>query len=106
MSNPIDKIYTYLGFAAKAHTLKAGEKNVLAFLKKKQVALLIISETASKNAIHRWTLTAKQFNAPYIIWGNQEALGKAIGSSHKTILALTDKRLAKHIESIFNENKT
>ncbi len=94
------KIFTYLGFAAKARTVKAGEQAVLAHLKKQKVFLLIISETASTNAIQRWKKTAEQFQVPYIVFGEQEALGLAIGTSYKTILALTDEKMANHIQTL------
>lgn len=97
MSNDIQKIYTYLGFAARAKKAKAGEQAALAHLKKQDVHLLVISETAQPKAIERWQRRAEQYNVPYIIFGSQEELGRAIGTSYKTIIALTDEKLADAI---------
>ncbi|MDO4280865.1 MAG: ribosomal L7Ae/L30e/S12e/Gadd45 family protein [Peptococcaceae bacterium] len=99
MSSNEQKIYTYLGFAAKSKKAKAGEQAALAFLKKNEVYLLVISESAQEKAIQRWKRRAAQYEVPYLIFGTQEELGKAIGSSYKTVIALTDQKLAAAILS-------
>lgn len=99
MSNDSQKTYTYLGFAARSRKAKAGEQAALAHLKKNEVFLLVIAENAQPNAIARWQRRAGQYQVPYIIFGTQEELGRAIGSSYKTIIALTDKKLAEAIIS-------
>ncbi len=101
MTNVTNKIYTYLGFAAKSKTAKAGEQAALAHLKKNSVHLLVIAQNAQPKSIKRWEERAKQFNVPYIIMGSQEELGRAIGSSYKTIIALTDEKLAQAILSCY-----
>lgn len=97
ISNNTQKIYTYLGFAARSRTAKAGEQSALAHLKKNDVFLLIIAENAQPKSIDRWQRRAEQYHVPYIMFGSQEELGKAIGSSYKTIIALTDKKLSEAI---------
>ena len=97
MSNKQEKIFAYLGFASKSRTAKAGEQAVLAHLKKNDVFLLVISESAQPKAIERWKRRAEQYQVPYIIFGSQEDLGRAIGTSYKTVIALTDKKLADAI---------
>ena len=92
-----NKIYAYLGFAAKSKTAKAGEQAALAHLKKNNVCLLVISETAQSKSIERWKRRAQEYHVPYIIFGSQENLGRAIGTSYKTIIALTDQKLADAI---------
>lgn len=92
-----NKILTYIGFAAKAKEAKAGEQAALAHLKKNDVYLLVISKTAQPKAIERWKRRAEQYSVPYILFGTQEELGKAIGSSYKTVIALTNKKLAEAI---------
>lgn len=99
MSNDTQKIYTYLGFASKSKTAKAGEQAALAHLKKNDVYLLVIAENAQLKAIERWQRRAEQYHVPYIIFGTQAELGRAIGSSYKTIIALTDKKLSEAIIS-------
>jgi ribosomal protein L7Ae-like RNA K-turn-binding protein len=92
-----NKITTYLGLAARARTMKAGEEAVLAALKHKNARLLVIAENASENAKKRWRFRAESFQVPYIIFGTQEELGRAIGSSFKTIVAVCDPNLAQAI---------
>ena len=93
VKNNLEKIYTYLGFASKSRNAKAA----LAHLKKNDVFLLIIAANAQPKAIERWKRRAEQFQVPFIILGTQEELGKAIGSSYKTIIALTDRKLSEAI---------
>lgn len=99
MSNDRQKIYTYLGFASRSKTAKAGEQACLAHLKRNDVYLLVVAENAQPKAIARWQRRAAQYKVPYIIFGTQESLGYAIGSSYKTIIALTDKKLSEAIIS-------
>lgn len=97
VKNNLEKTYTYLGFASKSRNAKAGEQAALAHLKKNDVFLLIIAANAQPKAIERWKRRAEQFQVPFIILGTQEELGKAIGSSYKTIIALTDRKLSEAI---------
>lgn len=97
MNTEQTKILSYLGFAAKAKQAKAGEQSVLAHLKKNDVYLLIIAENAQPKAVARWQRRAEQYHVPFIIFGTQEELGRAIGSSSKTIIALTNNKLAEAI---------
>ena len=97
MSNDPQKIYTYLGFAARSKNAKAGEHAALAHLKKNEVFLLVVAQNAQPKAIARWQRRAGQYEEPYILFGTQEELGRAIGSSYKTIIALTDKKLSEAI---------
>lgn len=92
-----NKIYTYLGLAARARTMKAGEEAVLAALKHKNAKLLIIADNASENAQRRWRFRAESFQVPYITFGTQEEIGRAIGSSFKTIVSICDPDLARAI---------
>ena len=97
MSNDPQKIYTYLGFASRSKTAKAGEQAALAHLKKQDVHLLVVAANAQPKAIARWQRRAGQYHVPYIIFGTQEELGRAIGSSYKTVIALTDRKLSEAI---------
>lgn len=97
INDDLNKIYTYLGFAARSKKAKAGEQSALAHLKKNEVFLLIIAGNAQPKAINRWQRRAEQFHVPYIIFGSQEELGRAIGSSYKTVIALTDRKLSEAI---------
>lgn len=102
-SSSSDKVYTYLGFAAKSKNIKAGEQAVLASLKRKQAYLLIIASDASESAIKRWVKTANLFEIPYSIWGEQVNLGNSIGQSPKTIVSITDENFYKTIKNNLTE---
>ena len=85
ISNNTQKIYTYLGFAARSRTAKAGEQSALAHLKKNDVFLLIIAENAQPKSIDRWQRRAEQYHVPYIMFGSQEELGKMLHVSKVSI---------------------
>lgn len=88
-----------LGLPQNRKRAKAGEQAALAHLKKNDVYLLVIAENAQPKAIERWQRRAEQYHVPYIIFGTQAELGRAIGSSYKTIIALTDRKLSEAIIS-------
>lgn len=101
MNDTTKKLYTYLGFTAKSRTAKAGEQAALAHLKKNAVFLLVIAQNAQPKSIKRWTERALEYNVPYIMMDSQEEMGRAIGSSYKTIIAVTDKKLAEAMLSCY-----
>ena len=83
------KLLTLLGFAQKAKKVISGDANVRAFLKKRQVKLLILADDISNEAKERWQRKANE---------HQKRLGLSIEQSPRAIIGLLDDSFAKAIK--------
>ena len=88
---------TMLGFAAKARKAVAGESNVEAALKKKQVQLLIAAENMPSKRLEHWQRTAKDNMVKLVIGTSQEKIGAAMGLSARAIVAVNDRQMKEAI---------
>ncbi len=86
----MNNLYSFLGLMQKAGKLSSGDDTVELDIKKGLVNLLIISEDASENTKKRFKDIASRKNIAYIVFGEKDELGFAIGKSPRSILAIKD----------------
>ncbi|MFZ5943661.1 MAG: L7Ae/L30e/S12e/Gadd45 family ribosomal protein [Bacillota bacterium] len=92
-----NSIYTLLGFAQKSGKLVSGESAVKALLKKGQIELLIIAEDLSENRKKFWNYISQQEGLSLLILGTKRDLGISIGMSPRSLIGITDKKMASSI---------
>lgn len=92
------KLLTLLGFAQKAKKVISGDANVRAFLKKRQIKLLILADDISNEAKERWQRKANEHQVPTIIAADKKSLGLSIGQSPRAIIGLLDDSFTKAIK--------
>lgn len=90
-------IYNYLGIAQRAGKIVSGENTLINKGNFQKYTLLIIANDASQAVKKKFINKAINNNIHYLLFGNKENLGKAIGKSPRTVLALTDRNLAQKI---------
>lgn len=91
----MNKIYGFLGLIQKSGNLSSGDDTVEIDIKKNKVKLLIISEDASENTRKRFEDIANSKSINYVIFGEKNSLGVAIGKSPRSILAVKDSGFSK-----------
>ncbi len=92
-------IKTLLGFAQKARKLVAGESAVEAMLKRGIVRLVILAEDLPEKRKSYWLRWCNDLNVDHpLILGTKEELGKALGLSPRSIIAITDTQMAQAIK--------
>ncbi|MCI8610181.1 MAG: hypothetical protein HFE73_11095 [Firmicutes bacterium] len=91
------KIYSYMGFAAKARKLATGYNTCIYMMEKKKVKLLLTAEDLAENSLKKMEAAAQKYQVPYKIYGSIEQLSKSTGNVDKGIFAVLDENLANAI---------
>ncbi len=86
-----------LGLAKKARLLQSGESAVLAAMKKKAVMLLIIADDLPEKRRAHWQKWCETNNTNCITMGTKEEYGRLLGISARSILVITDMKMADAI---------
>ena len=100
--NATPKMLSYLGFAAKARKLVSGGQAAELAIKKGQVLLVLIEESAADNTKKQFSDMASYRGIPcFVIDG---ALGHAVGHEERKIIAITDPGFASAVKNEINLN--
>lgn len=86
-----------LGFARKGSKLAAGESAVESALKRGNAALIILTEDLPEKRKLYWRKWSHDLEVPCLILGEKEEMGRVLGMSPRSIIAVTDKQLAAAI---------
>ena len=102
-----NKVFSYMGFAAKARKLVTGYNTCVYMMEKRKIRLLIITEDLSENSVKKMLSAAEKHKVPYRRFGDREQLSKITGNVDKGIYGITDDNFAKvisegidHIQSV------
>ncbi len=96
-----NKIYGYLGLAARGRKLVSGEFMTEKTVKEGSARLVILAEDASDNTKKMFGNMCEFYQVPLYTMSNKELLGHAIGKQIRASLAVTDDGLAKAIKKQF-----
>lgn len=96
----MDKFYSMLGLGKKAGYISSGETSCIQDVKKKKTSLLILAEDSSENTKDTFLKLCRRNNIRYIITGEKEKLGHAIGKSLTAIISIRDLNFSNAILKI------
>ena len=99
----MNKFLSLLGLCKRAGKLQAGELAAEQAVKKKNAVLLIVAEDASFNTKKKFKNSAAYYEVPIKEIGTKEALGRAIGTEQRSVIAVTDAGFGKKL-SLLAEN--
>ncbi|HOO43697.1 MAG TPA: ribosomal L7Ae/L30e/S12e/Gadd45 family protein [Bacillota bacterium] len=94
-----DKVLQYLGLAKRANKIVSGETSVLEYIKKKDVYLVFLASDAMSNTTKRITDKTHFYNVSLNQSFNTDELNKAIGTSNRKVVGITDKNFTNMILS-------
>ncbi len=104
------KMFSYLGFAAKARKIVNGYNTCVFTMEKRKVRLLIIAEDLAENSKKKMIQAANKFNVEYRIFGDSDEMSHMTGTEGKGIFGITDDNFANvilkeidHIQSLDRE---
>jgi ribosomal protein L7Ae-like RNA K-turn-binding protein len=100
--NVENKIFSYIGLAAKAGYIASGEFTTEKAVKEGKAKLVIVAEDASNNTKKMFTNMCTYYKVPIYFFGEKTKLGHAIGKEFRASLALYDKGLADMVEKQLN----
>lgn len=95
--------YNLLSLCQKAGALVSGEFATMEAIKAEKACLVLVAEDASENTKKRFQDKANYRGIPVMITGKGEELGRAIGKSTRTSIAITDKGFAESIRKKMEE---
>ena len=92
-----NKVFSYLGFAAKARKLATGYNTCIYMMEKKKVKLILLAEDLSANSLKKMAAAAQGQGVPYRIYGTVDRLSHETGNVKKGIYGILDENFAKVI---------
>jgi len=101
-----DRIYSFLGLAAKAGKLISGDEACERALKAERIYLIIISEDASGNTKNKFINMCRYRNTALRVFGEKEKLGRFIGKDVRSVIAVADKNFAGHLMEMIDDRGT
>ena len=100
----MDKRLGMLGLAAKAGSVASGGFAAEKAITEGKAYFVIIAEDASDNTKKKFENKSRYYGSPYVMCGNMDELGHAIGKEDRTVLAITDEGFAKTFIKKFGPN--
>jgi ribosomal protein L7Ae-like RNA K-turn-binding protein len=100
----VERIYSFLGLAAKAGKLLSGDETCERALKAGKVYLVIVSEDASDNTKKKFKDMCDYRNINIRYFGEKELLGRYTGKNLRSVIAVADKSFAGHLNDMI-ENR-
>lgn len=98
----MNKMYSMLGLGKKAGYIVSGETGCIQDIKRNNSKLIILAEDSSENTKKKLTRLCENRNVRYVVFGDKESLGKAVGKGLSAILSIRDEKFSQVILDILN----
>jgi len=92
------KVEAILGFAQAAGKVASGDFAVTRALRTGQVHLVIIAEDGGRRVERRFGRLCDAYGVPWRRWGTKEQLGRMLGRSARSVVAVLDPAFAAKVE--------
>lgn len=93
-----ESVYQMIGLCMKAGRLLSGNEQVLEALKAGKGTFLIVAKDSVERTKNDYITVAKKKNIDYVLWGEKEKLGHAIGKGIRTALLIIDNGFSQAIQ--------
>ncbi|WP_434311284.1 L7Ae/L30e/S12e/Gadd45 family ribosomal protein [Hominifimenecus sp. rT4P-3] len=101
-----NKAMSYLGLAARARHVESGEFCTERAVKRGNAKLVLVASDASENTKKAVRDMCTYYHTEWLVFGEKESLGHAIGKSARACLALMDQGLADAVkEQLIDRNQ-
>lgn len=95
-----NKIYSFIGLARKAGAIAAGEGLAEQAVKRGKAYLVLITHDASLNTIKKIRTAIYGRSIPLVEFGCKEQLGRMLGKTFFSVIAVTDRGFAERIKEL------
>ncbi len=93
-----EKIYSFLGFAARARKLVWGKERLRDYIKApKKVKLVVIAEDASERTKYDIKLRCKNTGTEFLVIFTKKELGKLLGKDEISAVGVEDENIIKGV---------
>ena len=100
-----NKIFSYLGLAARGRRLVSGEFSTEQAIKKGKAHIVIVAGDASENTKKNFRDMCTYYKVNIYFYGSKEQLGHAIGKEFRASVAIIDANLARATEKVLIEEQ-
>ena len=100
-----DKVLSLLGLATRSRNVVSGGFATEQAVKSGKACLVMIARDASENTKKKFSNMCKFYEVPYLIYGEKEVLGHAMGKEERTSLAVTDVGFADSIQKHLKDSE-
>ncbi|MDD4237199.1 MAG: L7Ae/L30e/S12e/Gadd45 family ribosomal protein [Desulfotomaculaceae bacterium] len=95
----------FISIGQRAGKLASGNYAVKSNLNRGKVRLLLIANDAAAHSVHELNGLATARGVPVLSYGSKDDLGRLIGKSPRTALAITDEHLARGMLGAFERGE-
>ena len=92
-----NKIYSFLGLAAKAGKVISGDETCERSIKLDKTHLVIVAEDASENTKKKFSDICKYRGVEFRLFGNKDLLGRYTGKEIRSVVAILESGFAKRL---------
>lgn len=92
-----DRVYSMLGLAAKAGRIVSGGFQTEKAIKEHKAKLVILAVDSGENTLRDIQNKCEFYKIPCCLYGEKEALGRAVGKADRSCVAVLDYRFAESI---------
>ncbi|SEF45720.1 Ribosomal protein L7Ae [Caloramator fervidus] len=100
------RLYSFIGLMQKAGKISSGDDAVEIDIKKRKAELVIIATDASENTKKKFINMCEYRKIEYVLFGQKDNLGQAIGKSARSVIAVKDKNFAAGFKQKLSEQKS
>ena len=98
----MNKIYSFLGLAAKAGRVVSGDESSERAIKAGKVQLVIVSCDASSNTRKKFSNMCTYRSIDLRIFGDKDNLGKFVGKDKRTVVCVLDKGFSAQLVKLID----
>ena len=98
------KIYSFIGLARKAGAVSPGEALAEQAVKRERAYLVLLAQDASENTKKKIRTALYKTDIPLLEFGNKADLGRMLGKTFFSVIAVTDKGFAERIMELIKQN--
>lgn len=92
-----NKVFSYLGFAARSRNLVTGYNTCILMAEKKKLKLLILTDDLADNTVKKLLQACSKNKIEYRIFGKADEIAHAVGKPGKGVFGITDSHFAEII---------
>jgi len=97
-----NKVYAFMGLAAKAGKVKSGNDSCEAALRSGKAYLIVVAEDASYNTKKRFSDICDYKGIDFRIYGFKEEIGRYIGKDLRSVIAILDSGFSKRLKELID----
>lgn len=100
-----NKIYGFLGLAAKAGQVVSGDDTCERAIRSGKAKLVIVAEDATDNTKKKFNNICMHKKVDIVFYGKKELLGKYIGKDVRSVLTITNEGFAARLRELTQSSR-